>query len=327
MKNAITKRKSYSDNKLSRLKSKIRNIRGPNAVKENLCIYATGSYGRMEAYIHSDVDLFFLQCSNCTDVGKIDKTLLDAQIIYICREQKFPEFSNDGMYLEIHNLSEMLADLGSPNDDHRNHFTARMLLLLESKPIYNEREYDSAVKEIINTYYRDYHDHEVDFKPVFLVNDIIRFWKTLCLNYEHRRNRKINDATKKAKSHLKNLKLKFSRLLTCYSFIAYLMASPDGKYPPAYILSGVKKTPIERLEAIGQSIPDSKTLIQEIRGLYCEFLKITEKSEDDSVKWIANTKNRNTAFNMGRTFSSKIYKLLQEIDNRKHNNILKFIAV
>jgi len=42
---------------------------------------------------------------------------------------------------------------------------------------------DEGVK---TTYYRDADDRP-DFLPAFLINDITRFWKTLCLNYEHSR--------------------------------------------------------------------------------------------------------------------------------------------
>ena len=117
----------------------------------------------------------------------IKKTLLDADLIRAAQELRFPDFSNDGEYLEVHYIDDILNNLGGPRDDFQNHFTARLLLLLESRPLYNESFYENVMKKIIYSYYRDYHDHEDSFSPIFLINDIIRFWRTLCLNYEHRR--------------------------------------------------------------------------------------------------------------------------------------------
>ena len=75
--------------------------------------------------------------------------------------------------------------LGSPEDDGLNAFTARMLLLLESRPVYNAERYRRILKAVIGFYYRDFSDHSEHFRPTFLINDILRFWRTLTLNYEH----------------------------------------------------------------------------------------------------------------------------------------------
>ena len=170
-----------------------------------------------------------------------------------------PEFSVDGVYLEVHNIKEIYSKLGSREDDYRNFFSARMLLLLESKAIHNEKAYDSILMATLERYFSDFNKHESDFKPVFLVNDVIRFWRTLCLNYEHNRNRKFDipglgddeRAIKKNEAHVKNLKLKFSRKLTCYSFLLCLMFT-DDVLKQEDILEIVKLTPLKRLERLAR---------------------------------------------------------------------------
>lgn len=168
--------------------NRVKNI--PQLKDNFLCIYTTGSYGRLEASRNSDLDLFFLDSNENRPTCNIDKTLINAEVIKICRNMELPEFSKDGGYLTIHNIGNIKNELGSPNDDYYNYFSARMLLLLESKPIYNDELHLSCLEQIIKPYYVDFHDHSQSFKPIFLTNDIIRFWKTLCLNYEHRRRRK-----------------------------------------------------------------------------------------------------------------------------------------
>lgn len=82
--------------------------------------------------------------------------------------------------------------------------------------------YQEIIEEVIAAYWRDYEDHKTDFMPAFLANDILRLWRTFCVNYEARTVREPDET--KAKGKLKNYKLKHSRLLTCYSAILFLLA-------------------------------------------------------------------------------------------------------
>ena len=126
----------YSKTRLHIIANEVKKI--PELQNNSLCIYTTGSYGRLEASENSDMDLFFIDTDENSPTSNIDKTLINAQVINICRAMKLPEFSKDGGYLTIHNINDIVKELGSPADDYKNYFTARMLLLLESKPIYNE---------------------------------------------------------------------------------------------------------------------------------------------------------------------------------------------
>ena len=223
------RREAYCKGKLATLREKVSKIDNLSNMPD-LCIYVTGSYGRSEASEFSDLDLFFIKNSSYDHpIRRTDKILMDADLIRITRDMKLPEFSGYGEYLEIHYICSILKELGSRSDDYDNLFTARLLLILESQPVYNDETYKKIVSSIVGTYFRDYHDHEKSFMPIFLVNDIIRFWKTLCLNYEHKRNRSSDVPLKKNDAHLRNLKLKFSRMLTCYSLIATLCHPGIGK--------------------------------------------------------------------------------------------------
>ena len=102
-------------------------------------------------------------------LDKLSKTLIDAALIRIATNMSFPEFTNQGQYLEIHPLLDIVKYLGGPDDDFQNHFTARMLLLLESRPVYNARAYATIVEAIVAAYFRDYRDHEKDFRPIFFL--------------------------------------------------------------------------------------------------------------------------------------------------------------
>ena len=287
-------------------------------LKDNyLCIYTTGSYGRYEASENSDLDLFFLDSNENKITSNIDKTLINAEVIKICRSMELPEFSKDGGYMTIHNIGNIKNELGSPNDDYYNYFTARMLLLLESKPIYNEELHLSCLEQIIKPYYVDFHDHSIGFKPVFLTNDIIRFWKTLCLNYEHRRRRKANEEgqVNKSVTHSKNLKLQFSRKLTCFSFILQL-ASFKGTINEKDILNIALLTPLERMNKLRSDVSGIEQIVQKILDSYKWFLDRTQIPSTQMLEWISNKDLRNEAFDKSREFGYNLFELLQKVDNQ-----------
>ena len=141
----------------------------------------TGSYGRHEASEYSDLDIFFVKKGKGKPHGealsRVDKALMDAAIIKICREIGFPELTGSGRYLDVYLLDDFRTFLGSRKEDYENILTARMLLLLESQSVHGDEVYEQAVQNTIDTYYEDYHGHEEGFLPVFLVNDIQRYWK------------------------------------------------------------------------------------------------------------------------------------------------------
>ena len=174
----------------------------------SLCIYATGSLARREATSHSDLDAFFLLSGDEADkpLGRIrDVRILNA-VLNAQEEAGFPDFSNDGAYLKFLYIDNVVKCIGHRDDDYKNAFTARILLLTESIYLYGEPNFLAFRKNIVDVYFQDYHDHSQDFRPIFLLNDILRFWRTLCLNYENARHwREDEDEIKRAKGHLDNL--------------------------------------------------------------------------------------------------------------------------
>lgn len=219
---------------------------------ERLCVFAAGSLGRLETGDKSDFDVFMVASSpnRGTDrpsISRLEEYEVFASLIQINKDLGFPRFSGDGRFLKTYELDDMIRATGSPRDDSENLFTARMLLLLESQPITNDSLYHVAVAQVIDHYFRD----EVgkrEFRPLFFLNDVLRYWRTLCLNYEVYRNEPDRPWWKK------NLNLKFSRKLTIFSTVLSLMSggvqSKDG------LLRLCEYTPIERLAHALDEIED-----------------------------------------------------------------------
>lgn len=293
----------------------------------DICVYATGSYAREEAWEKSDLDLFFINTDkNNVPLSKLTKILVDAELIKLNNKLLLPEFSNDGQFLEIHLLKDII-DIGSQEEDYKNFFTARMLFLLESKPLFNKTTYDKVLDRVIDAYFRDFNKHEKDFIPVFLVNDILRYWKTLCLNYEHKRNRgKRSEREKKLKAHKNNLKLKFSRKLTCYSFLIMIISyyvKPNFTFNKKIIKEIVNKTPVERLLFVANNSNDNiKANIHKSLVIYSEFLNFVNKPDE----WLLNKRNRDSAFEKSRKFGDLIYTILNDLSKFNNSDILKYFV-
>jgi predicted nucleotidyltransferase len=311
----LSAHKKFSESKIEEMKKMVERI--PELKNNGLCIFSTGSYGRLEASEHSDIDLFFLDTNKNKPTSNVDLILINSEIIKICRKLKFPEFSKDGLYLKTHCLKGIKENLGSPADDYNNFYTARMLLLLESKPLYNQVLFEKCIDEIIDSYYVDFHNHTDNFKPIFLTNDIIRFWKTLCLNYEHKRISKNSEDGVKNVTHSKNLKLKFSRKLICFSFILKLISCKED-LSKEQIKKIALMTPIERLESIkGEQDNKISLEIDKIISDYQWFIDKTQIKSKEMLLWISDQDNRSNAFKKSDEFGQNIYNVLTKIDKNQ----------
>jgi predicted nucleotidyltransferase len=308
-------RRAYSLDRLATLGERLDPVR-PLLADKPICVYATGSYGRLEGWRGSDVDLFFLYDGD-DDADRFPLLTfmrLAACLITATEDMEFAPFSRDGRYLEVLYIRAMEKVLGSPDDDSTNAFTARMLLLLESQPVYDPALYASLLKRIVGFYYRDFGDHADNFVPGFLINDILRFWRTLTLNYEHHRL-KLQDLTgdelrsEKAASALKNYKLKVSRMATCFSMVANLSSEPR----PVTIDTVVelcRMTPAKRLERLGGHSKGAMDIVAKLEVAYGEFLQDVQRPEDVLLEEFARDEVRADKLTRAATYGELIYELL-----------------
>ena len=237
-----------------------------------LAVFCAGSLARMEAGSRSDLDLFVTENEAGGPVGRLFEIELFSELMAINQKLRFPAFSNDGEYLQIHRMEKLKSRTGSRFDDSENLFTVRMLLILESQPIANDSVYGEHLHEILGHYYRD-RKGENSFRPLFLLNDLLRYWRTLCLNYEQHRH----DAQQPFRK--KNVNLKFSRMLTVFGTVLPLVSRPVDTVEKLAALC--KKTPLERL-ALGLDLLNDSELKGRWSGIldgYKEFLSWKENTD------------------------------------------------
>lgn len=327
MSGLLQKRREFSKRRLEEFKGALSDAE--SRIGNNGCIYVTGSFARGEASEHSDLDLFILseKHGDRRFISNIDEILIKANLIEQAKQLKFPPFSGDGKFLVIHSSDDLTNNIGQPEDDYVNTFTARMLLLLESKVLFDHGVYEKLVKQVIASYWRDFEDNRDKFIPGFLVNDILRLWRTFCINYEAEPDpdKELNpkDPIQKAKRKVKNYKLKHSRLLTCFSAVAYLLkvyhdqrtVTPDDAWKM------VQLTPTERLEYL-QRLPDigenTIDIIDQAFYHYERFLTVTGIQAEQVVDRFKSNIDDLKPYAFGDT----IYKLLGLLDEGLMHRII-----
>jgi len=324
---ALEKRRALTEERIRQLKSKL--IDADKRCDDNACVFATGSFGRHEASEHSDLDVFIVGegTRKKPALNPLDQILVKADLIEAVRAMKIQDFSGGGEYLKHYTVDELISSLGTPDDDASNTFTTRLLLLLESSPLLGEGVYRRTTNTVIAAYWRDYEDHKNDFMPTFLSNDILRMWRTFCVNYEA--FTQTDPPEKKAKRKLKNYKLKHSRLLTCYSGLLYLLALyvEKGTVSPTDAVTMVDLTPTQRLEWLlkQQHLKKAHSIIERLIGRYDEFLRRTDEPEDQLVERFMHKEESASFVKVGFELGDAVLEALDAIG--EGNRFRRFLIV
>ncbi len=331
----IEQRRKFSDERFETLRVSLAD--SPGICADKACVYATGSFGRREASPYSDVDLFIVSLSDKEDridrsrLSKLDEILLKAELIRVSRSLKFPEFSQEGRFLNNHTARKLIQSTGNQYDDAENTFTARLLLLLESKPVVGAAVHARIIDDVIERYWREFPDHYDRFMPAYLANDILRYWRTLCLNYEASTSERLpheQTSVDRAKRKIKNYKLKHSRMLTCYSAVLYLLFFDDrnGTVTVQDAQRLVSLTPTERVEFVANelSVSEPANLIHDFLGKYERFLEVTDSSEEDLIKLFSDDTEAHKLRDEQSDFGDLAYKILFSIGqkNRLYRRLL-----
>jgi hypothetical protein len=140
---------------------------------------------------------------------------------------------------------ELTRNIGLDADTNTN-LTRRMLLLLESRAVAGHDEHARCFGQVLHAYLghgvRDYRP------PRFLLNDLIRYWRTICVDFEGKRRGAGGDDPKYAS---RNAKLRTSRkVLFAGGLLPVLLC--QTKTPaemPAFLTLQFSAPPTDRLAA------------------------------------------------------------------------------
>lgn len=196
---------SRSEADLAKMREVAHEIIGDN---QQLIVGVNGSYARREATSGSDVDLFVLYRKDAIADANSAQEVLRTRL----RAAGFKMPANGGVFeapLSVSYLSQTIGGM----DDKNEFITRRMLLLLEGEWLYNESGFNDARTRLLTQYVAP--NIRADQICMFLLNDIIRYWRTICVDFEY----KVQSDNKPREIRL--IKLRFSRMLL---FFAGVMA-------------------------------------------------------------------------------------------------------
>jgi predicted nucleotidyltransferase len=172
---------------------------------QNLVVGINGSYARREATSGSDLDIFYLYTST---VPVDEKRKVQFDNLVVGSGFKLP--SSEGVFSNPLLESELLKNIGGM-DDNNVSITRRLLLLLEGDWLHNREGFDLLRSRFFERYVSQ--QMTADKICLYLLNDIIRYWRTICVDYEF----KTVDGKKPRGVRL--VKLRFSRLMLIFGGI------------------------------------------------------------------------------------------------------------
>lgn len=295
-------RKKHTEQTILSIQEKLKNSDLVNH-KDGLSVIVTGSYGRDEASEISDMDWFLVVDEAKTNLDKEEEKLILENVNSIINEFVPKETGGTNTFASLIKTSDLLGNYGGDIETNQA-FTRRMLYLLESKALYNDEMYNELKKQIVELYIKDsVSDHNLS---KFLLNDIIRYYRTICTDYEF----KVNEQEKSW--GVRKIKLRFSRKILYFSGLIMVAKtcsmSRDNKIEETLTLLSLP--PIARIESIC-----GKVKSEEMLTYYSEFLDEISKPEvrKSMDKITRENRNENNEYrslkNMSEHFNWELEKM------------------
>ncbi len=246
-------------------------------------VVVTGSLGRGEANDGSDAD-WFLLVDGPSDPSH---ARLHREIELRIRNVVTKDVGPTGTFGDIVASHDLVHYIAGSRDTNKN-LTRRMLLLAESRALTNPLVRERVIRNVLSRYLQDRpvsnrrEPGRYDPIPYFLLNDVVRYWRTVASDYAAKKWERTHDGW-----GIRNIKLRFSRKLL---FVWGLLTSfsgklfDDGTLQPAatedefmlrlieFVREQSEVTPLELLARVADHPSVTPDTIRRIFGAYDEFL-------------------------------------------------------
>lgn len=206
--------------------------------EKNFTVLVAGSYGRMDASEKSDLDFLIVH-----DGGLVDGMKKVEMVRQIASEINVSMPNPEGAFSAPIVLSDLLSAIGS-KEDNLPKTAQRMLILMECRALYNNTYFKSVLNQLLD-HYLTLLDDDPGKEPVVLLNDLIRYFRGICLNVE------FSFWQEESKWGLRNIKLRHSRILIYAGLLLLILNSSKRRSKKQdYLREHIHLTPIERLHHV-----------------------------------------------------------------------------
>ena len=249
---------------------------------EDRSVVAFGSIGRQEWTDGSDLD-WTLLVDGQADPAHL---LISQKIRSALDNANFNAPGRSGVFGSMAFSHEIIHNIGGEHDTNRN-MTQRILLLLESTTVGHRSEaYERVLRGVFDRYLEEdaalpdqqRSQHNL---PRFLLNDIVRFWRTMAVDFASKQRERGGQGW-----GLRNAKLRMSRklifvagLLMCFNCALHSSSGFEDRVPRRavprhlqYLISMSKNMPLEILASALLSYQASDETSCKIFTAYDRFL-------------------------------------------------------
>jgi hypothetical protein len=235
-------------------------------------VAAAGSIGRMEASPGvSDADLIIVLSDNVEDLDSEEAKNAYDSVWNALAELNILKPKPKGVFAGATTKKELLVSVGDAEENYGD-FGKRLLLLLETQPLYHNENYSELMGIIVDRYAAGYVTEDSKKEWTFLLNDLIRYFRAIAVNYQWSFDKEAE------KWPLRNVKLRHSRIVM-YSGLLFLLgqASTERQDKVSWLKDQLKMTPLERLAWVYEE--NRKWNFHRIAGSYDVFLSFLNNEE------------------------------------------------
>lgn len=269
--------------------------------RTDIIIGVNGSVARREYTSGSDIDHFFLStvCDRCNQVDVSD----DEKAFRKSLQQKGLKMpASGGVFEGALYQGQLLYPIGGDADTNKT-LTRRMLFLLEGEWIFNKNDFESLREKLISKYISN--NLEDEKLALYLLNDIIRYWRTICIDFEY----KTSDG-KKSRA-LRLAKLRMSRMLLCFAGMV-AVAEADDMPPNEKRIRLVELFSMQGIDRLDSVLSDKFSSAKQLYGVFLTklddpvFRAKLDLTGDDGMK----TREFADMTELARNFKSELVSIL-----------------
>lgn len=150
-------------------------------------VVAVGSIAREEASNESDFDYLAIAHGLPPKASHAKEVMRAAENVR--KQLKLEPPGDTGMFGKVIAGAELTERIGLQEDTNLSH-SRRILLLEESVSLFQPAKHQQLIELILDRYLADYETPKRGV-PRFLLNDVVRYWRTMAVDYQAKRWEKL----------------------------------------------------------------------------------------------------------------------------------------